>query len=265
MSAQPTTELRTPLICLKDVRKSYGVTEVLSGMNLEVHDGEVVVLIGPSGSGKTTTIRTVNALETINGGSITVNGSELAHTTDGQVTYANKATLRSIRRDVGMVFQRFNLFPHRTVIENVVEAPISSLRSSRSDADSVARDLLSRVGMSDKADSYPAQLSGGQQQRVAIARALAMKPKAMLFDEVTSALDPELVDEVLGVMKSLAENGMTMIVVTHEMYFARQVADRVIMMDRGVIVESGIPEQIFTAPLEARTAAFLRRVQHNDF
>jgi ABC-type polar amino acid transport system ATPase subunit len=264
MTAQFTTGAPA-LISLDNVRKSYGANEVLSGMTLDVHDGEVVVLIGPSGSGKTTTIRTVNALETISGGSITVNGAELARTTDGRVSYADKATMRSIRRDVGMVFQRFNLFPHRTVLENLMESPMSSLRSSRSDAESVARDLLAQVGMSEKASAYPEQLSGGQQQRVAIARALAMKPKAMLFDEVTSALDPELVDEVLGVMKSLAENGMTMIVVTHEMYFARQVADRVIMMDHGAIVESGSPEQIFTAPTEARTAAFLRRVQHNDF
>ncbi|WP_370125047.1 amino acid ABC transporter ATP-binding protein [Arthrobacter sp. MW3 TE3886] len=254
------------LISLRDVRKSYGTNEVLGGISLDVHDGEVVVLIGPSGSGKTTTIRTVNALETIDLGSITVDGQVLASTTTaGKVAYTDSETVRSIRRNVGMVFQRFNLFPHRTVLENLIQAPMSSLKMSRADAENEARELLSRVGMLGKAQAYPAQLSGGQQQRVAIARALAMKPKAMLFDEVTSALDPELVDEVLSVMKSLAENGMTMIVVTHEMYFAKQVADRVIMMDGGRIVESGPPEQIFGEPTEARTAAFLKRVQHSDF
>jgi len=256
----------TPLIRLDRVVKRFGPTTVLDEMSLDVHEGEVVVLIGPSGSGKTTTIRTVNALERIDGGRIEVVGTTLAEpTSDGGTRYADRETIRAVRRDVGMVFQRFNLFPHRTVLQNLMEAPVTTLGTPRAEAEAEGRRLLARVGMSEKVDAYPAELSGGQQQRVAIARALAMGPRAMLFDEVTSALDPELVNEVLRVMRELAEGGMTMIVVTHEMHFARQVADRIIMMDRGRIVESGPPEQIFESPREARTASFLERVRHEHF
>jgi ABC-type polar amino acid transport system ATPase subunit len=254
-----------PIIELRGVRKSFGDHEALRGVSVDVHEGEVLVLIGPSGSGKTTLIRTINAIETVQAGDIRIGDVQLARTgAGGRAVYCDQKAVRSVRRTVGMVFQKFNLFPHRTVLENVTEAPTRVLGMARRDAEDRAMALLRRVALVDKAHSLPHELSGGQQQRVAIARALAMQPRAMLFDEVTSALDPELVDDVLLVMRQLAESGMTMIVVTHEMQFARQVADRVIVMDHGVIIEEGTPEQIFTAPRQERTATFLRRVLHQD-
>jgi ABC-type polar amino acid transport system ATPase subunit len=250
---------------LREVRKSFGDHEALRGVSVDVHEGEVLVLIGPSGSGKTTLIRTINAIETVQSGDIRIGDVQLARSgADGKSAYCDQKTLRSVRRTVGMVFQKFNLFPHRSVLENITEAPTRVLGIARANAEAKAIELLRRVALLDKAHSFPHELSGGQQQRVAIARALAMEPRAMLFDEVTSALDPELVDEVLAVMRQLAESGMTMIVVTHEMQFARQVADRVIVMDHGVIIEEGSPKQIFTAPRQERTATFLRRVLHQD-
>jgi polar amino acid transport system ATP-binding protein len=254
-----------PIIELRGVRKSFGDHEALRGVSVDVHDGEVLVLIGPSGSGKTTLIRTINAIETVQAGDIRIGDIHLSRTSaDGKAVYCDQKTVRSVRRTVGMVFQKFNLFPHRTVLQNVTEAPMHVLGMPRGEAEAKAMALLRRVALADKAHSLPHELSGGQQQRVAIARALAMEPRAMLFDEVTSALDPELVDEVLLVMRQLAKSGTTMIVVTHEMQFARQVADRVIVMDQGVIIEEGTPEQIFTAPAQERTATFLRRVLHQD-
>jgi polar amino acid transport system ATP-binding protein len=254
-----------PLIELRGVRKSFGDHEALRGVSVDVHEGEVLVLIGPSGSGKTTLIRTINAIETVQSGDIRIGDVQLARSrADGKAVYCDQKTLRSVRRTVGMVFQKFNLFPHRSVLENITEAPTRVLGIARANAEAKAMELLRRVALLDKAHSFPHELSGGQQQRVAIARALAMEPRAMLFDEVTSALDPELVGEVLLVMRQLAESGMTMIVVTHEMQFARQVADRVIVMDHGVIIEEGAPKQIFTAPRQERTATFLRRVLHQD-
>lgn len=254
-----------PLIRLVGVSKRYGDVEVLRNVSIDIHVAEVVVIIGPSGSGKTTLIRTINALEPINGGNITVDGVELACSLpDGGVRTADRATVQRIRTGVGMVFQSFNLFPHMTVLQNVVEAPTRVLRLKRDVAVETATSLLTRVGLGHKLAAYPHQLSGGQQQRVAIARALAMKPKAMLFDEVTSALDPELVGEVLKVMRMLAEDGMTMVIVTHEMQFAREVADRVVVMDAGSIVEEGHPRHVFTEPAHPRTREFLARVLQLD-
>ena len=254
-----------PIIELRGVRKSFGDHEALRGVSVDVHEGEVLVLIGPSGSGKTTLLRTINAIEMVQAGDIRIGDVALTRTrADGTAVYCDQKAVQSVRRTVGMVFQKFNLFPHRTVLENVTEAPTHVLGMPRGEAQAKAMALLRRVALADKAHSLPHELSGGQQQRVAIARALAMEPRAMLFDEVTSALDPELVDEVLLVMRQLAKSGMTMIVVTHEMQFARQVADRVIVMDQGVIIEEGSPEQIFTAPRQERTATFLRRVLHQD-
>ena len=254
-----------PLISMRDVHKSFGTLEVLCGVSLDVAAGEVLVIVGPSGSGKTTLIRTINALESINSGAITVKGVPLAVPgSDGTTQRPSESAMRAVRAEVGMVFQRFNLFPHMTVMANIVEAPIHVRGLTRAVAEERAHDLLAKVGLLDKADAYPHQLSGGQQQRVAIARALAMQPEVMLFDEVTSALDPELVGEVLRTMRILAEEGMTMIVVTHEMQFAREVADRVVVMDQGVIIEEGTPSQIFTAPKEPRTIEFLRRILHED-
>jgi len=220
------------------------------------------VLIGASGSGKTTFIRCINLLEDIQAGQIRVNGRAMGYRErpDGRLVRDSERNIARQRRDIGMVFQRFNLFPHMTALENIIEAPIQVLGLSRAAALEDARRLLGRVGLADKADHYPSQLSGGQQQRVAIARALAMKPQAMLFDEPTSALDPETVGEVLQVMKELAEEGMTMVVVTHEMGFAREVADRVVVLDQGELIEQGTPEQIFSQPQHPRTRAFLSRV-----
>lgn len=245
-----------------DIHKSFGDLEILKGISLQVRRGEVVVLIGASGSGKTTFIRCINLLEDIQSGQIRVSGQPMGYRTlaDGRLVKDSERNIARQRRDIGMVFQRFNLFPHMTALENIIEAPIHVLGVTRKAAVEQARVLLKRVGLADKADHYPSMLSGGQQQRVAIARALAMKPQAMLFDEPTSALDPETVGEVLQVMKELAEEGMTMVVVTHEMGFAREVADRVVVLDQGELIEQGPPEQIFSQPSHARTRAFLSRV-----
>lgn len=234
-----------------DLQKSFGTLQVLCGIDLEVQEGEVVCLIGPSGSGKSTFLRCLNSLEQPTGGIVIVDGFEL---TD------KKADINKIRENIGMVFQQFNLFPHLSVLENIVLAPVDRKKMTKEQAQKKALSLLDSVGLVEKAEEYPANLSGGQQQRVAIARALAMEPDIMLFDEPTSALDPEMVGEVLNVMRHLADDGMTMIVVTHEMGFAREVADRVIFMDGGVIVEQGSPEQIFGNPQNKRTQDFLNKV-----
>ncbi|WJV26450.1 MULTISPECIES: amino acid ABC transporter ATP-binding protein [Pseudomonas] len=245
-----------------DIHKSFGDLEILKGLSLQVRRGEVVVLIGASGSGKTTFIRCINLLEDIQAGQIRVAGQPMGYRTraNGSLVRDSERNIARQRRDIGMVFQRFNLFPHMTALENIIEAPVHVLGVPRAAAEQQARALLKRVGLAEKAGHYPSMLSGGQQQRVAIARALAMKPQAMLFDEPTSALDPETVGEVLQVMKELAEEGMTMVVVTHEMGFAREVADRVVVLDQGELIEQGPPEQIFSQPRHARTRAFLSRV-----
>ena len=242
-----------------DVQKSFGELQILKGISLQVRRGEVVVLIGASGSGKTTFIRCINLLEDIQGGRIRVNGRAMGYLerADGSLVRDSERNIARQRRDIGMVFQRFNLFPHMTALENIIEAPIQVLGVPRAQALEQARGLLARVGLADKASHYPSMLSGGQQQRVAIARALAMKPQAMLFDEPTSALDPETVGEVLQVMKELAEEGMTMVVVTHEMRFAREVADQVVFMARGRVVEQAPPDIMFSAPQDPRTQEFL--------
>jgi polar amino acid transport system ATP-binding protein len=238
----------TPIVAYDDVRKSFGALQVLRGITAHVNKGEVVCLIGPSGSGKTTLLRCTNALETIEGGTVSFDGRPLPH---------DSRDVRQVRRQMGMVFQSFELFPHMTALENIIVGPMTVLGTERAEAEERARALLKKVGLSEKADTYPAQLSGGQQQRVAIARSLAMDPQVMLFDEPTSALDPETIGEVLNVMKALAEEGMTMIVVTHEMGFARRVADWVLVFDKGEIIEQGPPAQIFDAPLAERTREFL--------
>ena len=250
-----------PLVHAVNVLKSFHGTEVLKGIDMDVRQREVVCLLGPSGSGKTTFLRCINQLETIDGGRIWVDGHLMGYRESGG--HLNRLTDRQIaaqRREIGMVFQRFNLFPHKTALENIVEAPVQVKGEKKDEATARALELLERVGLKDKPSAYPAQLSGGQQQRVAIARALAMRPKLMLFDEPTSALDPELVGEVLDVMRELAHDGMTMIVVTHEMSFAREVADRVVFMDGGVVVEQGRPEDVLVNPRQPRTRAFLARV-----
>jgi ABC-type polar amino acid transport system ATPase subunit len=239
------------MITVKDLHKKFGDNEVLKGIDCEVQEQEVVCVIGPSGSGKSTFLRCLNALETVTSGTVLINGHAL---TD------SKTNVTLVRKEVGMVFQHFNLFPHLKVIDNVILAPLKVSKVSAQEARVKAEMLLEKVGLTEKRDSYPSSLSGGQQQRVAIARALAMDPKVMLFDEPTSALDPEIVGEVLAVMQELAKEGMTMVVVTHEMGFAREVADRVIFMDQGVIVEEGSPAQIFGAPQHARTQSFLSKV-----
>ena len=251
-----------PMVDAQDVYKSFHHNEVLRGVSMRVRKGEVVCIIGPSGSGKTTFLRCINHLEKINKGRIFVDGQPVGYrdTGDGRVVEDSEKNIAAMRAQIGMVFQRFNLFPHLTALQNIMEAPIQVKGATREQAEQRARQLLAKVGLDQKADAFPARLSGGQQQRVAIARALAMDPKLMLFDEATSALDPELVGEVLKVMRQLAEEGMTMVVVTHEMGFAREVADRVIFMDGGVIVEEGKPEQIFGAPRHERTQSFLRKV-----
>ncbi|MGO4139444.1 amino acid ABC transporter ATP-binding protein [Rhizobium anhuiense] len=246
------------IVTFANVNKFYGTFQALSNVSLSVTAGEVVVLIGASGSGKSTLIRCVNGLETYQDGSLTVDGHSMPTTEDLESSGAK--ALHQIRRGVGMVFQQFNLFPHKTVLENVTLAPIRVRGKSRADAEATGVRLLDRVGLANQAQKYPGQLSGGQQQRVAIARSLAMEPHVMLFDEPTSALDPELVGEVLDVMRELRNEGMTMMIVTHEMAFAREVANRVIYMDRGAIVEVGQPEQIFDKPTNERTRTFLSRV-----
>ncbi len=246
-----------------DVHKWFQRNEVLRGVSLQVQRGEVVVIIGPSGSGKTTFLRCLNHLEKIQSGSILIDGESIGYRmVDGRLKEDNEANIAKIRAEIGMVFQRFNLFPHMTAIQNVMEAPIHVRGVDKAEAEARAHDLLVKVGLGHKVESFPAQLSGGQQQRVAIARALAMNPKLMLFDEATSALDPELVGEVLKVMQQLAEEGMTMVVVTHEMGFARDVAHRAVFMDGGVIVEEGPPAEVFEHPQHERTKAFLGMVQH---
>ena len=251
----------TPVVSAQKICKSFGSLRVLNGIDLEVQEREVLCLIGPSGSGKSTLLRCINHLEKIDAGRLYVDGVLVGYRQRGDKLHElREKEVAFQRKDIGMVFQRFNLFPHMTALENVMEAPIQVRREPKSEVRQRAMELLERVGLSDKAKSYPGQLSGGQQQRVAIARALAMKPKLMLFDEPTSALDPELVGDVLGVMRSLAEEGMTMVVVTHEMQFAREVADKVLFMDGGVVVEEGPPAQVIGEPREERTKAFLARV-----
>lgn len=251
----------TPMVKAEQVCKSFGALQVLKGVSLEVGMGEVMCIIGPSGSGKSTFLRCINHLEQITAGRLYVDGELVGYRErGGKLHEMRPREVARQRRQVGMVFQHFNLFPHRTALENVIEAPIHVNRVKKDVAVARARDLLDQVGLADKADAYPLQLSGGQQQRVAIARALAMNPKLMLFDEPTSALDPELVGEVLGVMKKLATEGMTMVVVTHEMGFAREVADQVVFMDGGVVVESGPPSEVLANPRHERTKAFLSKV-----
>ncbi|MBT3153419.1 amino acid ABC transporter ATP-binding protein [Streptomyces sp. CHD11] len=243
------------------VHKSFGAVQVLKGIDLEVRNGEVFCLIGPSGSGKSTFLRCINHLEKINAGRLYVDGELVGYRQKGDKLYELKDSEVALqRRDIGMVFQRFNLFPHMTAVENVMEAPVQVRGVSRGQARERAMSLLERVGLGDKAKNYPSQLSGGQQQRVAIARALAMDPKLMLFDEPTSALDPELVGDVLDVMRDLAESGMTMVVVTHEMGFAREVGDSLVFMDDGVVVEAGNPREVLTDPQHERTKSFLSKV-----
>jgi polar amino acid transport system ATP-binding protein len=248
--------VRSEAVC-----KYFGALEVLKGITLSVDRGDVMCLVGPSGSGKSTFLRCINHLEQINAGRLYVDGALVGYHERGDKLHEMhpKQAARQ-RRDIGMVFQKFNLFPHRTALENVIEAPVRVKGQKKAEAVKRGRDLLAQVGLSEKERAYPAQLSGGQQQRVAIARALAMEPKLMLFDEPTSALDPELVGEVLDVMKQLARGGMTMIVVTHEMGFAREVADSLVFMDAGVVVESGIPREVLSNPQHERTKAFLSKV-----
>jgi len=241
------------MVVIRDLHKRFGELEVLKGITLEIKKGEVVVILGPSGSGKSTILRCINRLEEPTSGQIFIEGQEIT---------GRKADLNKMRQKVGMVFQQFNLFPHMTALGNVTMAPLRVQKKSKQEAEKIGLELLKKVGLSDKANSYPMQLSGGQQQRVAIARALAMKPDVMLFDEVTSALDPELVKEVLDVMKNLAMDGMTMIVVTHEMNFAKEVGDQIILIDGGVIVEQNTPDQFFTNPQHERTKKFLNMIKN---
>jgi polar amino acid transport system ATP-binding protein len=250
-----------PMVRAEAVHKNYGRLEVLRGIDLEVAPKEVMCIIGPSGSGKSTFLRCINHLEEIDAGRLSVDGELVGYRERGNKLYelADREVCRK-RSEIGMVFQRFNLFPHMTALENVVEAPIHVKKESRASAAARARALLERVGLGEKVDAYPNQLSGGQQQRVAIARALAMQPKLMLFDEPTSALDPELVGEVLDVMRGLAQDGMTMVVVTHEMGFAREVGDSLVFMDSGVIVEAGAPRDVLANPQHERTRSFLSKV-----
>ena len=251
-----------PLVRAVNVTKSFGGHEVLKGIDLTVDQGEVVCLLGPSGSGKTTFLRLINQMEMLTGGRIWVGGELIGiEERGGKLHVRHDKDIARQRARIGMVFQRFNLFPHMTALENVMEAPVQVKRLRKATAKAEALDLLDKVGLAEKADFYPSHLSGGQQQRVAIARALAMKPELMLFDEPTSALDPELVGEVLTVMRDLAEGGTTMIVVTHEMGFARGVADRVVFMDQGVVVEEGPPNEVLLNPKEERTRTFLSRVK----
>jgi len=249
------------MIKAEKVNKSFGNLEVLKNVSFEVAEGEVVVIIGPSGSGKSTLLRCINYLEIMDSGTIKVENKAIGlKDKKGRYVRSFKKELYAQRSEIGMVFQRFNLFPHMTALENLMEAPLAVRKMKFEEARALAMELLQKVGLEDKAATYPAHLSGGQQQRVAIARALAMRPKIMLFDEPTSALDPELVGEVLAVMKRLAEEGMTMIVVTHEMGFASEMADRVIFMDEGRIVEEGVPEKIFSHPEHVRTREFLAKI-----
>lgn len=250
-----------PMVLADRVSKSFGSNQVLRSISLKVDPGEVLCIVGPSGSGKSTFLRCINHLERVDAGRLSVEGQLVGYRQKGDKLFELRPKEAAFqRREIGMVFQRFNLFPHLTALENIIQAPMRVKRMSKSKATARAKELMERVGLGDKADYYPAHLSGGQQQRVAIARALAMDPKLMLFDEPTSALDPELVGEVLDVMKELASSGMTMIVVTHEMGFAREVADSLVFMDDGVVVESGDPQKILTNPQHERTKMFLSKV-----
>ena len=249
-----------PLVRARDVHKAFGSNEVLKGIDLDVAPGETVVILGPSGSGKSTFLRCINHLETIDQGSIEVDGEQIGYRLrNGRLDRLSDREIARQRRKIGMVFQQFNLYPHMTALENVIEAPVGVHGQDRGEAVRYARELLTRVGLEQKIDAYPRQLSGGQQQRVAIARALAIRPKLMLFDEPTSALDPELVGEVLATMRDLANQGLTMIVVTHEIGFAREAADRVVFMDGGHVIETGPPDEVLTNPSHPRTRSFLGR------
>ncbi|MFD3531138.1 amino acid ABC transporter ATP-binding protein [Streptomyces sp. NPDC058664] len=253
--------MSTPMVRAEGVRKHFGRLEVLKGIDLTVERGQVCCLLGPSGSGKSTFLRCINHLEKVDGGKLTVDGELVGYRQHGNKLHElREREVADRRRDIGMVFQRFNLFPHMTAVENVMEAPVKVAAVSRADAREQAHALLEQVGLGDRGHHYPAELSGGQQQRVAIARALAMKPKLMLFDEPTSALDPELVGDVLDVMRQLAADGMTMVVVTHEIGFAREVGDTAVFMDEGVVVEAGDPRQVLVDPEQERTRAFLSKV-----
>jgi polar amino acid transport system ATP-binding protein len=263
MSTDPTSDATTdgPMVKCEALRKSFGRNEVLKSIDLEVGRSEVMCVVGPSGSGKTTLLRCINHLESVDGGRLFVDGELIGYEQRGAKLYQRKASdIARQRRNIGMVFQRFNLFPHMTALQNITEAPIRVRGKKRDEAHEHGHSLLERVGLSHKASAYPNQLSGGQQQRVAIARALAMEPKLMLFDEPTSALDPELVGDVLDVMRDLATSGMTMFVVTHEMGFAREVGDKLVFMDGGVVVESGTPRDVLANPQHERTKSFLSKV-----
>ena len=251
------------LLSLKGIRKSFGENEVLKGIDLEVREGEAVSVIGPSGSGKSTLLRCATMLETIDDGEIRYGNLYAAKSEDGHAVYGGKHALREVRSRCGLVFQSFNLFPHFSVLQNVTDAPVQVRGIAKQDAKERGMALLEQMGLADKADAYPWQLSGGQQQRVAIARALCMDPDVLFFDEPTSALDPELTGEVLRVIRKLAQAHMTMVIVTHEMHFARDVSDRVYFMDGGVVVESGTPAQVFGSPREERTRRFLERYTNN--
>lgn len=249
-----------PLVQARNVQKSYGDNEVLKGIDLDVMPGEVVVILGPSGSGKSTFLRCINHLEDMNAGSVMVGEQQIGYELKrGHLHRLSARKIARQRQEIGMVFQQFNLYPHMTVLQNIIEAPIGVHKETRAEATRHAKELLATVGLSDKADAWPRHLSGGQQQRVAIARALAIRPKLMLFDEPTSALDPELVGEVLATMRTLADRGLTMVVVTHEIGFAREAADRVVFMDGGVVVEQGPPEEVLVNPQHPRFQAFLSR------
>ncbi|KAB2723661.1 amino acid ABC transporter ATP-binding protein [Brucella intermedia] len=245
-----------PMVEVRDVHKAYGALEVLKGINLSVERGQIIAIIGPSGSGKSTLLRSINHLETVNSGQILLDGVQVNQSLSGR---AFERHINAVRQQMGMVFQHFNLFPHLNVMENITLGPIKLKGKSKQEAQELAVSLLKKVGLADKASMYPSRLSGGQKQRVAIARALAMQPKVMLFDEATSALDPELVEEVNQVMKQLAQEHMTMLIVTHEMRFAAEVSDKVLFMDKGVVVEEGKPDVIFTNPENERTRAFLKK------
>jgi ABC-type histidine transport system ATPase subunit len=262
---RPIAEKHAPqMVVIERLHKRFGELEVLKGVDLSIGAGEVFTIIGSSGSGKSTMLRCINFLEEPTSGWVYIDGVPIGYQPqpDGSRRRDTQRNINRMRRDTGMVFQSFNLWPHKTVLENIIEAPCVVLRKSRREAMADGIELLGRVGLVDKRDEYPRRLSGGQKQRVAIARALAMKPKVMLFDEATSSLDPELAGEVLDVMKSMAAGGMTMIIVTHEMNFAREISDRVAFLDDGVIAEIGSPEHVFTRPVNSRTREFLRRVQH---
>ncbi|WP_302487169.1 amino acid ABC transporter ATP-binding protein [Glutamicibacter mysorens] len=260
-NSQGTKSAGNPLLSIRGLHKFFGPLHVLQGVDLDVDEGQVACLLGPSGSGKSTLLRCINHLESVDAGRITMDGTTLSYMErGGKMHLRRRKEISRQRQEIGMVFQHFNLFPHYSVLENITLAPTLLGKANSARAKATAMDLLEQVGLADKAKSYPSSLSGGQKQRVAIARALAMKPRVMLFDEPTSALDPELVGEVLKVMKSLAEGGMTMIVVTHEMAFAREVADQVVVMGDGVILEAGTPAQVFDSPQHERTKNFLRHV-----